>query len=658
MTFAASEYLVYLWLLPLCSLLLWFSARRVNHRLRSFTKLRVDELLTHEVRKGRVIIKSVLFVVGIALVVVALSRPRWGFDWQEVPHGGVDIMLALDLSSSMLANDISPSRLERAKREIIDLIGMLEGDRIGIVAFAGVSFVQCPLTSDYRLASMFVKQLDTKLMPVQGTNIASALKKSMESLEKASDAKSQGKAIILMTDGEDSELDFNGIVAQAKEKEIKIYAIGIGGEEGAPIPLPHGGFKKDRQGQVILSKLDEALLQNLAVSTNGMYVRSTVGDMDLDSIYKAGIRSSIDDKTYGTKRKKIWHERFQWFVLFAFITLLIEGLISMFRAKRQTALKRMNQSKVVKQVGVLCFMIVISPLFLDVVCADTTKSAEKAFHEKDFKVSSDLFLEAEIEDPKDLKHSYNRGVSLFHEKKYNEALQAFQRSSQSVDTILKKKSLFNLGNTQVASGDLKGAVKTYDQVLKMDPNSQETKENKKWVEAQIRKMDQQKQQNKQKSDKDSKDKNEKEEKQDQQQKQENKQNQHEKKQDQQQNQSEKKQDQQQTKQPSQSDQTENKQNNQQQHDMKKEENKQQEQQNAKDDVKKEQQLPSQSEKRLSDKKEKSSIANDKQSQEAHDKMPLTKEETERLLRVIDDLEKVYGAPPRITEKPKASKKDW
>ena len=154
----------------------------------------------------------------LASLIVALARPRWGFEWKEVPRGGVDIMVVLDLSTSMLATDISPTRLERSKREIIDLLGMLEGDRIGIVAFAGVAFVQCPLTVDYRMASMFVSQISHDLMPVQGTALGKGIDLAVESLEKASTAESEGKAIILITDGEDHGTDPLGLLSVPERK--------------------------------------------------------------------------------------------------------------------------------------------------------------------------------------------------------------------------------------------------------------------------------------------------------------------------------------------------------------------------------------------------------------------------------------------------------
>ena len=279
MNFVHSSYFLYLWLLPLCVFLIILSNRIYRKRLSIFSNKRISELLSHEWSSFRAYTKGIFLILSIALIIFALARPRWGFEWREVPQGGVDIMIVLDLSTSMLATDISPSRLERAKREIIDLLGLLQGDRVGITVFAGVSFVQCPLTKDYRMASMFVNQLSLDMMPVQGTNIGDALKKSIDSLDQYSEASSEGKAIILMTDGEDQGGALVQATKLAKDKGVRVFPIGIGAEEGAPIPLPGGGFKKDRNGNVIVSRLDEASLKNVARETGGDYVRSTSGDM-------------------------------------------------------------------------------------------------------------------------------------------------------------------------------------------------------------------------------------------------------------------------------------------------------------------------------------------------------------------------------------------
>ncbi len=267
--------------------------------------------------------QSIYMFLAVLFLLFALTAPRWGYQWEDLHQRGVDVIVALDVSNSMLAEDLKPNRLERAKRKISDLLDMLEGDRIGLVAFAGTSFVQCPLTLDYGAAKLFLSAIDTELIPVQGTAIGNAIKtstKAFRSQEKKS------KALILITDGEDQTGEALSAAKLAKEQGVKIYAIGIGGEIGAPLPNPsnEGGFRKNQQGEVILSKLDETTLQKIALETGGSYVRSVTGDMDLKTIYRDQIKKHIEKKEFKSERRKIWQERFQWFIFAGLVFLVLE----------------------------------------------------------------------------------------------------------------------------------------------------------------------------------------------------------------------------------------------------------------------------------------------------------------------------------------------
>ena len=236
-------------------------------------------------------------------------------------------LIVIDVSESMLAEDVKPNRLERAKREVIDLIEMLEGDRIGLIAFAGTSFVQCPLTLDYGACKMFLDYIDTDLIPVPGTAIAEAIRTSLKSFNKR---ERKSKALILITDGEDHEGEPIDAAKEAKKEGIKIFTIGVGREGGAPIPLKDGsgGFKKDRKGDMVITHLDEITLQKIALETGGSYVRSVTGDMDLDKIYQEGIKQHVEQKHLKSTRKRRWEERFQWFIFFALLFISVEFFVS------------------------------------------------------------------------------------------------------------------------------------------------------------------------------------------------------------------------------------------------------------------------------------------------------------------------------------------
>jgi len=327
MHFKNAQLLLLLWLVPLLGLFYLWSFKSRDRCLRTFcNNPALLPRLLHGVHRKRQRMKAALIVVAIALSIVALARPRWGFRWEEIRRRGVDIVVALDVSQSMMATDVDPNRLERAKRKIQDLLTMLRGDRIGLVAFAGSSFIQCPLTLDYGAFRIFLDGLSPDLIPVPGTAVARAIETSLT----AFDPKLRtSKAIILITDGEDHGGNPLSAAKKAKEAGVKIFTIGIGKREGAPIPLagPGGGFKKDHSGNLILTRLDEETLKKIALTTGGAYVHSVTGDMDLQSIYLKGIRMGMKQTELATRRKKRWTERFEWPLMAAVFLLIAEGFL-------------------------------------------------------------------------------------------------------------------------------------------------------------------------------------------------------------------------------------------------------------------------------------------------------------------------------------------
>ena len=321
MRFGNHDYLSLLCLIiPLAAFLIW-SYKKKKQLIEVFLgKSLVSRLLDPLVWK-RVKIDNMLIIFAVVFLILALSQPRWGYYWKDLEQKGVDIVIALDVSSSMLAQDIKPNRLERAKYKIMDLLNMLEGDRVGLVAFAGTSYLQCPLTLDYSATRIFLNAIDTELIPVPGTAIGHAIRTSVKAFN-TQDTRS--RAIILITDGEDHTGDAIQSANWAKEHKTKIFAIGIGNNIGAPIPDPKpgaSGFKKDKDGEVILTKLDEPTLKQMALQTGGSYVRSVSGDMDLQKLYRENIKHKVKSKEIKTERKRVWKERFQWMIFAALLCL-------------------------------------------------------------------------------------------------------------------------------------------------------------------------------------------------------------------------------------------------------------------------------------------------------------------------------------------------
>ncbi len=327
MRFGDPFYFYLIWcLVPLIFFMVW-GVRKKHQLTQKFCGTPLLSKLVQPGIKKRQQSKLVFIILAILFLFLALTRPRWGYQWEDLHQRGVDVIVALDVSNSMLAEDIKPNRLERAKRKISDLLDMMEGDRIGLVAFAGTSFVQCPLTLDYGAARIFLSAIDTQLIPVQGTALGDAIKTSVKAFRTQ---EKKSKALILITDGEDQTGKALSAAKSAGEQGVKIYTIGIGGKIGAPIPdsSNNGGFRKNQNGEVIVSKLDETTLQQISLETGGSYVRSVTGDIDLKTIYKDQIKKHIEKKELKSERRKIWQERFQWFIFIALICLIIETCLT------------------------------------------------------------------------------------------------------------------------------------------------------------------------------------------------------------------------------------------------------------------------------------------------------------------------------------------
>jgi len=324
--FGELSYLYMLLLIPFLIIFFIYALRFRENLLASFCDKKLLQRLSPGLKRSRYLFKAFALILGLSLLIFALIKPRWGFHWEEIKREGIDIIIAMDVSDSMLAEDIKPNRLERAKRKVSDLLKMLEGDRIGLVAFSGRSFVLCPLTLDYRACQIFVEYLGADLIPVKGTAIADAIRESVRAFGKG---KNRSKALILITDGEDHEGDVLSAAAEAKEEGVKIFPIGIGNDKGSPIPVKNGqgGFKKDSSGEIIISRLDELSLQKIASETGGSYVRSVTGDLDLENIYKKEIKNKTEKKEFKSAREKKWEERFQWFVLAGFCLIAGEFFI-------------------------------------------------------------------------------------------------------------------------------------------------------------------------------------------------------------------------------------------------------------------------------------------------------------------------------------------
>ena len=325
--FASISWLWLLVLVPVLVVFLVLAFRSRKKAMARFGRLDLMEKLSRSVSRKRQIFKSVLFVAAAAFLILALSRPQFGTKMRTVKREGQDIVIALDLSLSMLAEDIKPNRLEKAKLEIGSFFNTLEGDRIGLVAFAGQAFIQCPLTLDYGAARLFLDTMDPDLVPVPGTAIGEAIAKSVTCFV---EKERKHKVLVLITDGEDHMGDPLDQAKAAAKEGVVIYTVGIGSAQGVPIPMADGqgrqtGFKKDRSGEVVMTRLDEVSLEKIALETGGKYFRASPGEVELRKIMDD--ISKMEKKTLSSKQYAQYEERFQGFLAAALVLLLLEVII-------------------------------------------------------------------------------------------------------------------------------------------------------------------------------------------------------------------------------------------------------------------------------------------------------------------------------------------
>ncbi|MCK5695625.1 MAG: VWA domain-containing protein [Desulfobacula sp.] len=436
-------------------------------------------------------IKAILITLASGFAIVALSGPQLGYKWEKTTQKGVDIMIALDCSKSMLVQDIKPNRLERAKREIIDLLRMMKSDRAGLVAFSGRAILQCPLTLDHEAFNIFLKVLEPGFLPVGGTNLSLAIKECYNGFEKESDTE---KAIIIITDGESTTGDVETTAKEMAKRGIKIFCIGVGDLAGAPIPDEKGGFKKDGSGNIILSKVDTKTLEKLAAITGGTYVRSVAGDMDLDLIYKDKILGTMERKALTSGKKKVWENRYQWFLFPCLVLLLIEFILF---SKKQ-----------LKELAMFIFVFGFS-IFLSQngsAYAQTVSSSVKqgiqAFDAQNYEQAKKHFIDAQLANPENAKLYYNIGAAAYMNKEYEQAQKNFLQAIKTDDIKLRHDAWYNLANTEYRMGNLDEAIKGYENILKEFPEDGQAKENLEFVKQ--KKQEKQEQESKCDKDKDNK----------------------------------------------------------------------------------------------------------------------------------------------------------
>lgn len=400
--------------------------------------------------------------------VLALARPQWGEEVKKVERKGVDLIFLLDTSLSMLAEDVKPNRLEKSKLEIKALLQRLKGDRIGMIAFAGSSFLQCPLTLDHSAFLLFVDALDPSYIPDPGTSLSRAIELGIRSFPEES---RKHRAILIFSDGEDHEGGVTEALGAAKKAGVRIYTLGMGTFQGEPIPLRSSsegrqisGYKKDREGQVVMTRLNADLLGQIARETGGLYLQASAGEKEVDLLVK-------HLETLGERRLKerVLTERenhFQLFIFIAFLCLLLEMLL---RARRLTP--------VTARIGPLLLGFFLLTGLVDSASSLVRKGNQLA-KEKKYESAVETYRKAEVKRPREAVVRYNLGTVLYQLYGYRDSESELEQAiSLAKSPSVKAKALYNFGNTQYRLGKFDQAVEAYKKALDLDPKDEDAKYN-------------------------------------------------------------------------------------------------------------------------------------------------------------------------------------
>jgi Ca-activated chloride channel homolog len=454
-----------------CAVLVWQYRRfdlAQRAALAQFAAARLLDRLASSVSPQRRAVKRVLFATGIALIFVALARPQAGFEWQETHRRGLEIVFAVDTSKSMLAQDVKPDRLTRAKLGVTDLVGKLNGDGMGLIAFAGSAFLQCPVTLDGDAFRESLEALDVNTIPRGGTNIAAAIREAEAVFKTRTTAE---KILVLITDGED--LDGAGIAAAeaAAKNRITIFTVGVGSSRGELVPVPgeNGGteFAKDERGEYVKSRLDEDTLRKIAEATGGQYQPLGPQGEGLTAIYEQGLaRFSREDLS--SRQAKVPLEQFHWALLAALVCLSAEQLIGNRRRQGAPGIAG-GALRPAVSAATAVLVLIGGAAAID---AAPPRSAEEAYQKGDYAKAQQEYAATAATQPRQPELQFNAGSAAYKAGDFAQAATGFQHSIETGDVPVQQDAYYNLGNTQYRLGqktekeDPQGTIKTWEEAVK------------------------------------------------------------------------------------------------------------------------------------------------------------------------------------------------
>lgn len=453
MSFEAPQMLtvLVLTLIPL-GLFLWWAWRRRQKHITQFVRSRLLAHLTVGVSATRQKVRLALLWLAVGCVLFALARPRWGYTWEEVKQRGLDIVVAVDTSRSMLAEDVAPNRLTRAKLAALELIPRAKTDRLGLVAFAGTAFLQCPLTLDDEAYRQSVNTLSVGLIPQGGTAIGEAIRTALTAFKNDEDNE---KIIVLMTDGEDHEPNAISAAEAAAAEGVKLFTIGVGTSEGDLLRVPSksgsSDFVKDENGNAVKSHLDESLLHRLAATANGFYLPLR-GANTIDVLYDRGLAPLLGQVKAGEKSlpaMKRPMQRFQWPLAGAIVLLLLELFLPERRLVRRPA--KAVTTPVAPELEKLVALFMLGAFTL--AAQASPNRAEELYDSGRYDAALKEYQRLLRGSPKDARLAFNAGAAAYQAKNYEQAATHFNDSLIASDLGLQERAYYNLGNTNYRLGE-------------------------------------------------------------------------------------------------------------------------------------------------------------------------------------------------------------
>ena len=498
-------YLYLLAVIPVLALVRWLLERKQHKRLRKFGDPELLSQLMPDVSRWRPAAKFWMLEAALALLIVMIARPQMGTRISHDKRTGIETIIAMDISNSMLAEDVVPSRLDRTKMMVENLVDNFTDDKIGLIVFAGDAFVQLPITSDYVSAKMFLSDIHPSLMATQGTDIATAINMATNSFTQQQGV---GKAIIVVTDGEDHEGGALEAAKDAKKKGMRVYVLGVGSPNGAPIPLGNGNYTKDRTGNTVMTKLNEEMCRQVAEAGGGAYIHvdnNSNAQQQLDNELSKLTKKEMQSTIYSD-----YDEQFQAFGIIALILLIIEICIL---DRKNPLARRINIFGRRQRTATVLLLLFAATVAVAQTDRQYVTSGNKLFRNGQFDQAEVAYRKAIEKNPRNPQAHYNLGNALMAQKKDSAAVQSLQKSTELETSKIRKAMAFHNMGVVCQQHKMYGeAIEAYKSALRLNPKDDATRYNLELCKRQQKNQQNQKNQNQQ--DKDKKDKNGKDKKND------------------------------------------------------------------------------------------------------------------------------------------------